>query len=535
MNSDKPLQKRKIGLQAKSVLILAVVVFAATTTAGWMYYSVTSEILQHNDHRQADRLAGGLGFAAVPGLRTGKREMLHQLVTDLLNQSNVHYARILDSDGEELATAERVKPGKQRYELADLPASMSYELRKGGEYLELGRPVVVPVPDGEGNVVIGAVRLVINTGQTTAMLAVVQREISLIAAMIILCGIPLGHLLAWQVFVMPVRRLLSATRRLAEGDFSARVDGRRNDQTGELASSFDVMAERLDASQRQLRDANELLEQKVAARTAELARANDRLRDEMAEKEDFLRAVSHDLNAPLRNIAGMATMVCMKWRDQMPEEALARLQRIQANVDTETDLINELLELSRIRTRRQQREEVDFRELLEDLGSAFEFDLQQRNISFHILGPMPTLHVERSRMRELFQNLIDNAIKYMGDRRDGRIEIGYEHRGAEHLFHVADNGPGIDPEDKKKIFHVFRRASAASSAKVQGKGVGLAWVKSIVANYQGRLWVESTPGEGSTFFVALSDESSARPPDKPDPARAEEKLRDAEAAGHIAG
>lgn len=533
MDSDKSKHKRKIGLQVKSVLILAIVVFAATTTAGWMYYTVTREILQHNDHCQADRLASGLGFAAVPGLRTEKREMLHRLVTDLLGQSNVHYVHILDRSGKELATAERVRAGMQRYQLAPLPASMSYELRKGGEFLELGRPIVVPGPGGKGNVVIGAVRLVMDTRQTTATLAVVQREISLIAAMIILCGIPLGHLLVWQVFVVPVRRLLSATGRLAEGDFSARVDSRRNDEIGELACSFDVMAERLDASQRQLREANEFLEEKVAERTAELGQANDRLRDEMAEKEDFLRAVSHDLNAPLRNIAGMASMVCMKWHDRIPEEVLARLQRIQANVEAETDLINELLELSRIKTRRQRRELVDFGELLERLGSAFEFELHQRNIAFRILGPMPSLHVERNRMRELFQNLIDNAIKYMGDRPGGSIEIGYDHRGSEHIFHVADNGPGIRPEDQKKIFHIFRRAAA--SANVPGKGVGLAWVKSIAANYDGRLWVKSTLGEGATFFVTLSDESTARPPDEPQPAPAEESQVNAETAGHPVG
>ncbi len=343
--------------------------------------------------------------------------------------------------------------------------------------------------------------MTVDTRETAAILAGVQQEVALAAAAIILFSIPLGHLLVWRVIVSPIRMLLRATRRLANGDFSARTQTRRNDEIGQLAASFDSMAEKLSASRQQLRRINESLEKKVAERTCELERINTRLREEMADKEEFLRAVSHDLNAPLRNIAGMATMISGKYAKDLPADALARLERIQVNVRAETELINELLELSRIKTRPEAREYVDFAELLEELRSAFEYELKSKHIRLEILLPMPRLYVERNRMRQVFQNLIDNAVKYMGRRADARIEIGYEQVDDMHQFYVSDNGPGIAPEDQDRIFRVFRRAKSA--ADVPGKGVGLAWVKSVVSNYEGRVWVSSEPGVGSTFFVSL--------------------------------
>src|SRR5205085_4930750 len=129
----------------------------------------------------------------------------------------------------------------------------------------------------------------------------------------------------------------------------------------------------------------------------------------------FLRAVSHDLNAPLRNISGMATMLLMKNREKFDEDIIHRLERIQKNVQVETDLISELLELSRIKTRRQKMETVDLRHMVEELGGMFENDLKSKQIQLIVDTPLPSLSCERARLRQVFQNLIDNAIKYMGD------------------------------------------------------------------------------------------------------------------------
>src|SRR5690606_28648660 len=107
-------------------------------------------------------------------------------------------------------------------------------------------------------------------------------------------------------------------------------------------------------------------------------------------------AVSHDLNAPLRNISGMATMLMMKYRDRFDEDIIHRLDRIQKNVQIETDLIGELLELSRIKTRRQKMEPVDVEAMVRELGDMFDNDLRTRGITLSIDTPLPVLECERA-------------------------------------------------------------------------------------------------------------------------------------------
>ena len=222
-------------------------------------------------------------------------------------------------------------------------------------------------------------------------------------------------------------------------------------------------------------------------------------------------------------------------------------RQIQKNVEVETDLIAELLELSRIKTRRLKLEPVDMDALVREVGEMFEHDLRGRGIRFAVEGKLPRLNCERARLRQVFQNLVDNAIKYMGEGsvpeqgsgfgvqgsgEEGapssslnpeprtlnphanpeprtanpvkEIRVGCTVRGDEAEFFVRDTGIGIDPEDLDKVFYVFRRGKGAAVQNVSGKGVGLASVKSIVETYNGSIWVESRPGAGSTFRFTVN-------------------------------
>ncbi len=487
------------------------VVLVASATGGWLYYLVTARILHQNDLHQAERLTSGLSVAAMGHLVSGNIQALRKLARGLLQHPNVHHVCIVDRRGSVVTAAGGMDPELPVIRLASGRPTLSYEQQRGENFLELGRPIMVPSDVGREAELVGGLRLLVDTRETAKILAGVQEEIGLSTALVLVCAIPVGMLLVYRVIGIPVRRLVGATGRLAEGDFSARVEAQHNDEIGDLANSFNIMAERLHASQRQLREANESLERKVAERTAALEQANRRLRQEMIEKEDFLRAVSHDLSAPLRNIAGMATMISLKYRGALPEEVLGRLDRIQANVQAETDLINELLELSRIRTRPERRQLVDFGELLAELAGAFEYELKQKKIELTVHQPMPTLYLERNRMRQAFQNLLENAIKYMHRKSGGKIDVRYAMADGMHRFSVADNGPGIAPEEQERIFYIFGRGASVANANLPGRGIGLASVRSIAHNYDGRAWVESEPGKGSTFCVSLDLKRSAEP------------------------
>ncbi len=501
-HSKYPRQFR-VSLQLKAGLILAVIVFAGTAAGGWFYFDSARALLRRNDLRHAMRLGMSLAAAAKYNLRDRQTVALERLANDYLSNDSVHFVAILDSQGTVVASASRERGIDRWSKLIRLPVSLAVTQQKTSDELILARPVILREALFWKDHIVGNVRLVMDTSSTTKTLAQVRQKMIVVTGAIVIALIPVGYLLVWRVVVQPIRKLAAQMRRLTEGDFDARAGFRRNDEVGELAVSFDNMADEIADMRTELVKANENLERKVVARTQQIQKANSLLEAEMTEKEEFLRAVSHDLNAPLRNISGMATLMLMKWEHDLPEEVTGRLQRIQANVEAETSLISELLELSRIRSRPQKRVLVNMKAMMEDLSATFEFELKSRRIQLQIQPRLPHLYAEENRIRQVFQNLIDNAIKYMHRQEGGKIRIGYDTDGEKHRFWVRDNGPGIQPGDHRRVFQVFRRSETAISASIDGKGVGLAMVKSVMANYGGRAWVESSPGDGAAFYVTF--------------------------------
>jgi len=495
----------RVGLQVKALIIMAFVVLSATLIGGIAYHRVVSDWTSRSQLAEADHLARSLTIAAAGPMTRKDRPALHRIATEFLAYPEVLYVSFVDDRGMALAEAWQDPRGRDAQPLLPEAAELAYARPVSGNCLIVARPVL-PYSGGRP---VGGIRITVDANAAAARLEKAQTQMLFVGIAILALIAPLGYVLVFRALLQPVRRLARATRQLADGDFSARAAAPRNDEIGRLAASFNTMAEKIDAQHQGLLQAKEDLAAKVRQRTTELDHVNTQLRDEIAERDQFLRAVSHDLNAPLRNIAGMATMIMMKWRQSLPEPVIERLERIQVNVDAQTDLINELLELARIRSRPQKRQWVNMNDLLADLRASFEYDLRQKAIDLQIGPGMPLLYAERNRLRQVFQNLLDNAIKYMPATPKGRIGITYESQDDEHVFHVADNGPGIAPEDRERIFVVFRRAAGPEA--VAGKGVGLASVKTIVSNYNGRVWVNTTPGIGSTFHVALAKAATEEP------------------------
>jgi signal transduction histidine kinase len=308
----------------------------------------------------------------------------------------------------------------------------------------------------------------------------------------------------------PLAKLTQATRRLAALDFSERVPVSGRDEIADLASSFNHLAAELqrniaqkDAYAEQLADLNDNLEHLVAARTEELVNANLRLKHAAVEKEDLLRAVSHDLGAPLRNIAGLAHLLEQKHSSQLGPEGLEKLSRIGHNVRHDLQMIDQLLDISRIKTRRGGATRIDLNELLAQIREDFSFQLEEHNIRLTVNDVLPVIFADRIRVRQLFQNLIDNGIKYLGNQPLPAIEIGWTEEEKIYLFWVSDNGMGIAPDQQDKVFGIFRRVKSPQTAHIEGKGVGLAVVKSIVEMMGGEIWVESIPQAGSTFYLTM--------------------------------
>jgi signal transduction histidine kinase len=218
-------------------------------------------------------------------------------------------------------------------------------------------------------------------------------------------------------------------------------------------------------------------------------------------KSDFVHTVSHDLRSPLTALLGYTELI--QRTGPLSENQQEFLHRIQGSVQHITSLINDLLDLGRLEAGFDtRREAVQLANVLKYTMEMFEPHLKKKEINLD-LNVAPNLHSLRAnpiRIRQMLDNLIGNAIKYTPAGGNIRVSVSMEERQI--ILEVTDSGPGIPPAEQNHIFEKFFRASNAPE-DVGGSGVGLAIVKSIVDSHQGRIWVESTLGKGSSFFVVL--------------------------------
>ncbi|MCE9589910.1 MAG: HAMP domain-containing histidine kinase [Planctomycetes bacterium] len=357
--------------------------------------------------------------------------------------------------------------------------------------------------------------LIVGLWEPSLAATVARVRLTVALVMLAVVGVMLPVvILAVRRWTSPLRRLNEATMQLAAGEEPPPVDARSGDEISILAGAFNRMAKRLHTTRRELQRTNADLESKVADRTAELEDAKARLETEIRDKNEFLRTVSHDLNAPLRNISGMANMLLLKYRNVLADDALNKLERINANVKSQTDLIRDLLDLSRLRTTPGRRQAVDLEALIRQIRETLAFDLEKQEIAVEVTTGLPTIVVDKNRARQLFQNLLDNAVKYMLDAKVRRIEVSCVEDEEFYTFCVQDTGRGIAEKDLPNIFQLYKRALHSGTHQVAGRGVGLAGCKTIVEGYGGHIRVESRLGEGAAFFFTLQR-------DLVDPARAE--------------
>jgi PAS domain S-box-containing protein len=231
----------------------------------------------------------------------------------------------------------------------------------------------------------------------------------------------------------------------------------------------------------------------------------ERLLAEIAAKnqelESFVYTISHDLRAPLVSMDGFYSLLKRESQDQLGEQGQHYLERIRANVAHMNTLVTELLELSRIGRVVGPEEEIDVGLLLREIEKGLVLKLEQEGVEFIVQQPLPAVRGDRGRIRQVFANLIENAVKFRSLERGLRIEVGCEEERGFYRFHVRDNGIGILPQYQEQIFEPFRQLDRG----IDGVGMGLALVKRIVEHHGGRLWVESELGKGSTFYFTIPD------------------------------
>lgn len=226
------------------------------------------------------------------------------------------------------------------------------------------------------------------------------------------------------------------------------------------------------------------------------------LAEKNAEMERFLYAASHDLKSPVVTIQTFLGYL----EQDVANADVGRMHKdlgfIRSAADKIARLLDELLEVSRVGRSTNPPERVTFRGLVDEALVAVAGRIADRGVAVSVGDHNLTLHGDAIRLAEIWQNLVENACKFMGDQKEPRIWIGVESRGTETIFHVRDNGIGLDPRHQAKVFELFEKLDP----NAEGTGLGLALVKRIVGLYHGRIWVESEGrGRGACFRFTLPD------------------------------
>lgn len=249
-------------------------------------------------------------------------------------------------------------------------------------------------------------------------------------------------------------------------------------------------------SEEEITRLNEELESRVIRRTEQLQQAN-------RELEGFSYSVSHDLRAPLRGIDGFARILQDEYAAALPDEGRRYLKLVRNNAQQMGRLIDDLLNFSRLNRQPVRRVACDsaalVKECLESLGS----EANGRELCVSV-GDLPRVEADPALLRQVFVNLLSNAMKFTRRSEPARIEVGtLEHPDCGRVFFVRDNGVGFDMKYRDKLFGVFQRLHRAED--YEGTGVGLALIQRIIHRHNGEIWAEAEPGEGAVFYFTLGE------------------------------
>ena len=223
-----------------------------------------------------------------------------------------------------------------------------------------------------------------------------------------------------------------------------------------------------------------------------LVESNERL-------EQFAYAASHDLQEPLRMVTSYLQLLERRYGDELDEDADEFIDYAVDGAERMREMIDGLLEYARVETRGDPLEPVELNEVLDDVRTDLQLQIEESDARIDG-GPLPQVSGDEGQLRQVFQNLVTNAIEYSGDE-PPRITVSAERNGATWRISVHDDGIGIDSDETDRIFELFQRLH--SHDECDGTGIGLALCRRIVERHGGAIGVESEPGEGSTFSFTL--------------------------------
>ena len=448
-------------------------------------------------------LAEIIGLNSAAALLFDDPRVAERTLAALRAEEHVRWACIFTREGRRMASYVRLG------ERAELPAApLPPGQRFTGDDLLLSRPIVF---DGER---VGAIVLDSDLGEIRARLF----RYAGIAALVLAASSLVALLLSSQlqrVISEPLLSLVRTVRSVSERkDYSVRAAKRSDDELGLLVDAFNQMLEQIQHRDAALTGSLERLgaaQKSLVERTRDVERINRELARSNRELEDFASVASHDLQEPLRKITAFGGRLKSQCGDALGERERGYLDRMQNAAARMQSLIDDLLAYSRVTTRAQPFSPVSLEQVVGEVLTDLELRIEKTSARVEV-GPLPTLEADPLQIRQLFQNLLSNALKFHRPahppviRIDSQILDDGQQEGeapgqAFCEIRVEDDGIGFDAKYLDRLFKPFQRLHSQSA--YEGTGIGLAICEKIAARHGGRITARSAPGQGACFLVTL--------------------------------
>jgi len=532
--------KFKAGLPWKFTLSISALIVLTSLTLGWFFNRYGVDLIRDGLMDRGRSLARNLAYNSEYGVLIGSKEVLAQLVEGVIREEDVLYAVVRNEAGDVLAGAHSVQLKEipsgtaERSVLEGLawsdPLTQAYQINWVDEVIyEVAHPIRTkqvkrereeiglaledtlgggPAAESERTVGLAAVGMSLSLRRVNATLSNISRNIALLTGLVILAGIGVTIFLV-RVIAGPIKQLATAAKRIAEGDMSSHVGVASRDEIGDLAYSFNRMAEAVRQREGELRGhADELdrLNRQLLLRQHELRETNDQLEAASRHKSQFLANMSHELRTPLNAIIGFSGILANESLGKVSDaEEKEFLDNIVVSGKQLLGLINEILDLSKIEAGKMilSPERFSVRDVLADVRQTFQPQATKKGVVIEVtIEPEPaTLTGDLVRVKQILYNLVSNAIKFSLE--GGSVLVRAFGGEQEIEFSVTDTGIGIRPEDRERIFKEFEQVDLSAERRYEGTGLGLTLAKELVELHGGRIWVESELGKGSTFAFTL--------------------------------